>query len=69
MKKVGHPCTRPWLLAKTKQNVSWELKFNWQTEKSTVGQNVILRQRFKMAANIKGIFLNNTININTYLVT
>jgi hypothetical protein len=41
MKKVGHPCTRPWLLAKTKQNVSWELKFNWQTEKSTVGQNVI----------------------------
>ena len=22
-----------------------------------------------MAANIKGIFLNNTININTYLVT
>ncbi len=37
--------------------------------KSTVGQTVILRHRFKMAANRKGIFLNTTININTYLVT
>jgi hypothetical protein len=53
-----------------KQNVNWELKFYWQNEqKSTVGQNVILRHRFKMAANRKGIFLNTTININTYLVT